>query len=98
MSSRKGVPAMDTLPEYFPYKDDGCEVSPTCLRCPLPQCKYDDPGWLARVRRDLRDRQVVEARRCGDVTIGDLARRFGLSVRTVHRILGKGQENGKSDA
>lgn len=93
MSSRKGVPAMDTLPEYFPYRDDGCEVSPTCLRCPLPRCKYDDPGCLARARRDLRDQQVLDARHSGDVTINELARRFGLSVRTVHRIVGKGGGN-----
>ena len=41
MTSRKGVPTMDMLPEHFPYRDDGCDVSPSCLRCPLPRCKYD---------------------------------------------------------
>jgi len=94
MTSKKGIPAMDVLPEYFPYRDDGCDVSRTCLRCPLPQCKYDNPGWLARVRRDTRDQQVLAAHRCGNDSINDLARRFGLSIRTVHRILAKGEDSG----
>ena len=24
--------------------DRGCELSLSCLRCPLPVCKYDQPG------------------------------------------------------
>jgi len=28
--------------EHF-VPDDGCEYSPSCLLCPLPVCKYDDP-------------------------------------------------------
>lgn len=94
MSSRKGVPAMDILPEYFPYRDDGCEVSPSCLRCPLPQCKYDNPGWLQRERRAQRDSRVIQVRCQEGVTIPELARRFDISQRTVHRILSRTQETG----
>jgi hypothetical protein len=50
MTSVKG-----TFPTHSHYVDDGCEVSPSCLSCPLPLCKYDDPGgyqnWLGRRRR-----------------------------------------------
>jgi hypothetical protein len=28
--------------------DKGCEVSPSCLRCPLPQCVYDEPPKRAK--------------------------------------------------
>ena len=28
--------------------DDGCEYSPSCLQCPLPVCKYDDPVGALR--------------------------------------------------
>ena len=97
MSSRKGVPAVDALPEYFPYRDSGCDVSPSCLRCPLPQCKYDDPGWLQRRRRAQRDRQVLNVRRREEATVLELAQRFQISQRTVHRILSRAQ-NGGSDA
>jgi len=31
----------ERLENYF--VDDGCEYSPSCLQCPLPVCKYDDP-------------------------------------------------------
>ena len=46
---------MDQGPEYYHYEDTGCEVSPSCLTCPLPQCKYDDPVWFQRHRRLARD-------------------------------------------
>ena len=35
-------------------EDTGCEVAPKCLECPLPQCRYDDPGWFQRHRNDER--------------------------------------------
>ena len=89
MSSIKGVPAMDLLPEYFPYRDDGCDVSASCLACPLPQCKYDDPGRFHRERRAHRDRQVLEARRRDGATVLELSKRFHISLRTVHRIMAR---------
>ena len=85
----------DTLPENTRYKDDGCDVSSTCLDCPLPLCKYDDPGWLTRVRRDDRDSQVLRIRRDEGATIVEVARRFHISQRTVHRIVARNQ-NGQS--
>lgn len=30
----------ETPPEHY-YKDDGCSISPKCLSCPLPVCRYD---------------------------------------------------------
>ena len=44
-------PAPDAVPEFYHYEDTGCEVSDACLDCPLPQCKYYDPGWFQRNRR-----------------------------------------------
>ncbi len=42
---------VDAVPEFFHYEDTGCEVSLSCLNCPLPQCKYDDPAWFQRYQR-----------------------------------------------
>ncbi len=95
MSSIKGVPAMDVLPEHFPYHDKGCNVSPSCLHCPLRQCRHDDPGWLRREGRAQRDTQVLHARRREGATILELARRYSISERTVHRILARAQNGGK---
>ena len=77
----------DTLPENVSYRDDGCDVSPSCLRCPLVVCKYDDPGWLRRVGRLSRDLLVMEVRRREGLSVSELAARFGLSARTIHRII-----------
>ena len=89
MTSKKGVPKMDVLPEHFPYRDNGCEVSQSCLSCPLPKCKHDDPGWLRSYRRDQRDRRLLSVRRRENATVGELAQRFRISERTVHRILAR---------
>ena len=80
---------MDVLPEHFPYRDNGCEVSQSCLSCPLPKCKHDDPGWLRSYRRDQRDRHLLSVRRHENASVGDLAQRFQISERTVHRILAR---------
>jgi len=79
----------DTLPENTPYRDDGCEVSPSCLACPLPICKFDDPGWLQRENRRGRDSEVLRLR-ASDVPVDLIARRYGVSARTVHRIVQRG--------
>ena len=85
-TDRRG-PLLDTLPELFVYRDDGCEASPSCLRCPLPICRYDNPGWVARARREQRH---SEARRlAAQVGIAEAARLTGYSTRTVFRVLAR---------
>ena len=79
----------DTLPENTRYKDDGCEASATCLACPLALCKFDDPGWLQRESRRTRDDEIFELRQ-NKVPVADIAERFGISTRTVHRIVQRG--------
>ena len=74
----------DTLPENTRYKDDGCDVSGTCLDCPLPLCKYDDPGWLQRESRRTRDDEIFLLRE-QRVPVAEISSRFGISTRTVHR-------------
>ena len=78
---------VDAVPERYPYRDEGCEVSPSCLRCPLPQCKYDDPGWFQRQKRSERDGEVLAALRESGLSVTQVASRFTLSQRTVFRIL-----------
>ena len=82
----------DVVPERYPYRDEGCEVSPSCLRCPLPQCKYDDPGWFHRQRRSDRDREVAVALREDGLSVPAVAARFALSQRTIFRIIRRAGE------
>lgn len=82
----------DALPEYTHYRDDGCEVNPSCLTCPLPRCRYEEPGGLRGLLNGYRDRQIVEMRMSG-TPVEELAERFGVSRRTVFRILGANQRS-----
>ena len=87
---------LDILPEMYSYRDDGCEIMSSCLQCPLPQCKYDDPGWLQREARGQRDENIREVRNKEKLTVPELAKRFGISERTVFRAVqrGKGASKG----
>ena len=84
-------PARDRRPEYVQYRDEGCDLAPQCLSCPLPKCRHDDPGWHRRKARKRRDRDIVEARRAERLKTKALATKFGVSRRTVHRILKEAQ-------
>ncbi len=79
----------DTLPENTRYKDDGCDVSTSCLDCPLSLCKFDDPSWLQRGSRRTRDDEIYRLRR-ERVPVAEISNRFGISTRTVHRIVQRG--------
>ena len=85
LATKQWVP--DVIPEHYPYQDTGCDVSPSCLHCPLPQCKYDDPGWLRREQQQQRDQQVLAALQGHRLSVPEAATRFDLSQRTVFRIL-----------
>ena len=79
----------DTLPENTRYKDDGCEAAASCLDCPLALCKYDDPGWLQRESRRTRDDEIFRLRE-EHASVAKISERFGISTRTVHRIVQRG--------
>ena len=81
------IAPLDVVPENFPYRDDGCSVSPSCLRCPLPQCKYDDPTWFQREKRKERDGDVLATMRRNHLSVPQVATRFEISQRTVFRIM-----------
>jgi hypothetical protein len=84
---RRHEPFLDGLPEQMHYSDTGCEVSMSCLECPLPQCKFDDPAWYQAYKRQGRDMEVVWAYKEERLSVFQVARRFGVSPRTVHRAI-----------
>ncbi len=83
---------LDAVPEFYRYEDTGCEVSPSCLDCPLPQCKYDDPTWFQRHRRIARDLKVWSTMQSEGLTVEEAAERFSVTVRTVFRIMRRCRE------
>ncbi len=77
----------DALPENTDYTDSGCDLYPSCLRCPLPVCRYDTPGGAAAMIRTGRDASILHAIRENDLTVDAAAEMFGLSRRTIFRVL-----------
>jgi hypothetical protein len=69
------------------YRDDGCEIETSCLNCSLPRCIHDEPGGKRGQQRRQRNREIVGLRRMQRLKIGELARRYKVSSRTVYRIL-----------
>jgi transposase-like protein len=82
----------DALPEHTQYQDTGCDVHPRCLTCPLVRCRYDEPGGVRRLFSEDRDRSIVSMQRDG-VPVGAIARRFGISPRTVFRALARARRS-----
>ena len=77
----------DLPPEYCQYRDEGCEFADSCLKCPLPKCIYELPGGRQRWLKELRDKEVVRRFAAEGRGVKELALIFGVSQRTVQRIL-----------
>jgi hypothetical protein len=83
----------DLPPEYCHYKDDGCELADSCLNCPFPDCIYAQPGGKQQWLNGLRDREVLRLFTTRGKGEKELASMFGVSRRTIQRIL-KRAKNG----
>ena len=91
-SPASGRPAPDDISEFYHYEDTGCEASDSCLDCPLPRCKYDDPAWYQRNRRLARDFRIMHVMNQESLSIEETAERFSVTVRTVFRIMQRCRE------
>jgi len=80
-------PTADPLPEHFDYRDEGCDLSPSCLRCPLPRCRHDEQPLGIHTAKRLRDGELLRSRKLDGKSVPELARMFGVSKRTVQRII-----------
>jgi len=81
----------DLLPEYIRYQDDGCDLFSSCLKCPLPRCRYDEPG-RKQMGKELRNKEMLHLHQKEGLKVEKLAQRFGVSKRTVYRIIGRNHE------
>ena len=81
---------LDALPEHVAYRDGGCDLAPCCLRCPLARCRFDEPGGARKLVQGVRDDAVL-VRRGEGLGINALASEFGISRRSVFRILARGR-------
>ena len=77
----------DRLPDYSEYPDQGCDLSPSCLTCPLPKCRHDKQEGGRRVSKRLRDLEIFRQRTVSGRSISEMATEFDLSKRTIQRII-----------
>ncbi len=78
--------------EFYHYEDNGCVVSDSCLDCPLPRCRYDDPVWFQRNRKLAKDFRMLQVMQQEFLTIEETAERFSITKRTVFRIMQRCRE------
>lgn len=81
--------SLSRLPEQVEYADTGCDLRRSCLTCPFASCRYDmtDMFPVIEIRREMIRKTVVEN---PDMTFEAIAKRHGVSVRTVQRaVLGR---------
>ena len=83
---------LDLLPEYCHYRDDGCEFADSCLNCPFPECIYAQPGGRQRWLKGLRDKEVLRLFTAQGKGVKELASMFGVSQRTIQRILKRARD------
>jgi hypothetical protein len=76
----------ELLPEEYPYRDKGCELFPSCLDCPFPECIKGEPWGKERFLKRRRAERMVELKGEGK-SLGEIARIFEVSTRTVQRAL-----------
>ncbi len=78
---------LDLPPEYCHYRDEGCDLSDSCLDCPFARCIYDEPGGKQHWLKKLRAREMIRLFTTKGKGIKELALIFGVSQRTVQRAL-----------
>ena len=82
-------------PERFPSKDTGCKIATKflghqsrCLSCPYAECLEDTNQTPVRIDSKQKDEAIIERRKQG-VKYSDLAIEFGITDRTIHRIIAR---------
>ncbi len=84
----------DRLPEFYAYRDEGCELARSCLACVLPACVLDQPRGKQRQLKKSRDKAITRLFAGEGKGIRELAALFGVSTRTVQRALQKRRNEG----
>jgi len=78
----------DLLPQDIQWRDQGCELYPSCLNCPRSRCIEDEPRGKQKIRLQARAGRMAALRQEGR-SVRQIAELYGVSVRTVQRVLEK---------
>src|SRR4030042_2660784 len=81
------VAPKDRLPDYSDYRDEGCDLFSSCLKCPLPRCRHDKQPQGRRAARSLRDMEIIRQHNSAGRSAAEMAKEFGVSKHTIQRII-----------
>jgi DNA-directed RNA polymerase subunit M/transcription elongation factor TFIIS len=72
-----------------PSTPDGCNISPSCFECPLPDCKWDSPNARYAYLKDLKTLAVFQSYQHLGVAHAALATATQLHTteRSIYRML-----------
>lgn len=87
---------IDALPEHTDYADTGCDLYASCLHCPLPRCRYEEPGGAPAMMRAGRNASISRLAFDDGISVDELARTFGVSRRTIFRVLRGSRRQGSN--
>jgi len=76
----------ETLPQDIAWRDEGCDLFPSCLSCPLPRCIEEEPRGKQKLRMLDRASKMAGLKQNGK-SIEEIASAFEVSTRTVQRAI-----------
>jgi ribosomal protein S27AE len=88
------LPKTSDHDEAYPATSDGCNVSPTCFQCPLPECQYVAPATRKAWLQDQRVLAVyAEYQHLGTkAAVEATARAIKTTDRSVYRALKRSKQ------
>jgi hypothetical protein len=71
--------------------EDGCEASPSCFECPLPECLIDQPQALCQYLWDRRFQESYQRHRHlgTQKAVAAVALELDVTTRSVYRALAR---------
>jgi hypothetical protein len=76
----------DPKPEYFQYKDEGCNYARSCLACPYDRCLFDGQHGKRSAMTQIRSREIKKLFKSGR-NVKELVDIFGVSNKTIYRAI-----------
>jgi len=76
----------ETFPGDIEWHDEGCDLFPSCLSCPLPRCIEEEPRGKQKLRMLNRANKMARLKQEGK-SVEEIAGAFAVSIRTVQRAI-----------
>jgi hypothetical protein len=81
------VGSVGLLSKFILHQDKGCRLAPSCINCRFPECVEDNPRAFTAAFKTHRNQEIQRLFSREKLGTADIARRLGVSRRTVQRVL-----------